>query len=255
MFRSICLLIISSCGLHGLYAQKQFEVRYLGNMGIAIVHNDSAVIIDGLHDHYQDDYLQTDTSAIGAMLRRQKPYSKIVVIAVTHRHSDHFDENVMASVANVHPAALLVSGSQTKAMLNTDLQKRFSLVAETATFNVGPHLLINARRVPHTYPQRHSAVENYRVEIAWNGFRLVHLGDADTKNEVIAALAERPDVWVVPSWYFDDEGVVLIERNNPVKVIATHITPGFNGMKKIAKIKAEQIFFKKYGDKINISKQ
>ena len=237
-----------------VYAQKQFEIRYLGNMGVAILHNDSAILIDGLHDLYENDYLPTDTSAIGAMIRKQRPFSKIAVIAVTHRHSDHFDENVVASVAKVHPTALLISGSQTKALLHAEMQKRFSLVTETATFNIGTNLSIIARRIPHTYPQRHSAVENYRIEIAWNGFRLVHLGDADTKNEAVAVLASKPDVLIVPGWYFENDGIGLIEAVNPVRVIATHIAPNFNGMKKIDGLHSEQSFFKKYGDKINISK-
>lgn len=254
MIKLFCIFVIIVSGIDCVFAQKQFEIRYLGNMGIAIVHNDSAIIIDGLHDFYENDYLPTDTSAIASMIRKERPFSKILAIAVTHRHSDHFDENVVASVAKVHPSALLISGSQTRALLNTDMQKRFSLVAETAVFNIGANLSIRAKRIPHTYPQRHSAVENYRIEITWNGFRLVHLGDADTKNEVVVALTARPDVLIVPSWYFEDDGINLIGQVNPVRVIATHIAPNFSGMKKIDRLHSEQVFFKKYGDKINISK-
>ena len=249
-------LVIASIifGIVVVQAQKQFEIRYLGNMGIAILHNDSAIIIDGLHDFYENDYMPTDTSAISAMLKKQKPFSRIIAIAATHRHSDHFDENVVASVAKVHPGALIVSGSQTKMLLNTDMQKRFNEVVGNATFRIGTNLTIHATQIPHTYPQRHSAVENYRIEIIWNGFRLVHLGDADTKSKVVAALNNKPDVMVVPSWYLAEEGIPLIEQVNPVKVIATHIAPGSKSMKKNDKLHAEQLSFIKYGDKINIDK-
>ena len=240
---------------HCLQAQKQFEIRYLGNMGIAIVHNDSAILIDGLHDYYEEYYLPTDTSAISTMLRKQKPFSRIVAIAVTHRHSDHFDENVVASVAKAHPSALLVGGGQTRSLLNADMQKRFGQVVETGSFTIGNNLFIQVRRVPHTYPQRHSTIENYRMEIIWNGFRLVHLGDADTKNEVIAALSTHPDVLVVPSWYIGEAGIPFIEQVMPAKVLVTHIAPVDRSMKKNEKIHSEQIFFRNYGDKINISKQ
>ncbi len=248
----LMFICIAAAGL--LQAQKQFEIRYLGNMGIAVVHNDSAIIIDGLHDYYDKYYLPSDTAAIGAMLRKHRPFSHIVAIAVTHRHSDHFDENIVASVAKVHGSALIIGGSQTKALLHPDMQKRVGLVTETETVGIGSNLRISARRIPHTYPQRHSTVENYRMEIIWNGFRLVHLGDADTKSEVVAALNKGPDVLVVPSWFFSDEGIPLIGQVTPAKVIASHIEPGDKSMKRNDKLYADQIFFKQYGDKLNISK-
>jgi L-ascorbate metabolism protein UlaG (beta-lactamase superfamily) len=253
MVKTFFLLIIGFIRGDLLYAQQQFDIYYLGNMGIAVVHNDSAIIIDGLHDFYEDYYLPTDTAAIGAMLRKQKPFSKIIAIAVTHRHSDHFDEKVVASVARIHPNAMLISGSQTKSLLNTDLQKRFTQIAETATVAINPKLSIEARKIPHTYPQRHAAVENYRIEIIWNEFRLVHLGDADTKNEAIAVLNTMPDILVVPSWFIDD-GANLIKQIKPHKVLVTHIAPADRSMKKNEKLSVEQLFFKNYGEKIKINK-
>lgn len=254
MIRASCLFLAGIFVFHGLAAQRQFEIRYLGNMGIAIVQNDSAIIIDGLHDFYEADYMPTDSSAIGTMLRKQKPFSKIVAIAVTHRHSDHFDEQVVASVAKQHPGAMLIGGSQTRSLLNAELQKRFSQVIDTATFSLTKNLSIKARRIPHTYPQRHSAVENYRIEVIWNNFRLVHLGDADTKNELLTALDKSPDVLVVPAWFLAEEGIPFIEQIHPSRIIATHISPSYSSMKKNVKLKTEQILFKKYGDRINISK-
>ena len=236
------------------FGQRQFEIRYLGNMGIAVIHNDSAIIIDGLHDYYGDAYLPSDTSATGAMLRRQKPFSKIVAIAVTHRHGDHFDENIVTEVANVHQSALLISGNQTRSLLNAEMQKRFSLVADSATFRITQDLIIRCRRIPHTYSQRHSAIENYRIEIVWNGFRIIHFGDADTKSEAVEALAARPDVMVVPNWFFATDGALLINPLKAQKIIATHIAPDDNAPKKNEKLLGEQILFKKYGDAIKTYK-
>lgn len=254
MLRTSLLLIVAVFFVNCLEAQKQFEIRYLGNMGIAIGHHDSIIIIDGLHDYYEADYLPTDTSAIGAMLRKQTPFSKIIAIAVTHRHSDHFDEKVVAAVAKQHTTAMLTGGSQARSLLDAEMQKRFSVVVDSATFRVGSNLLIKARRIPHTYPQRHAAVENYRIEVIWNEFRIVHLGDADTKNELLAALHKNPDLLVVPSWFLDEEGIPFIEKIKPARVLVTHISPAYSSMKRNDKLKTEQILFTKYGDKINISK-
>ena len=255
MIRYFLLLSIGVLGSSIVSAQNDFEIRYLGNMGIAVSHHDSTILIDGLHDFYENEYLPTDTVAIAAMLRKQKPFSKILAIAVTHRHSDHFDPKVVASVVNVHSTAVVIGGSQTAALLYAETKKNFRQVVEVATFAIGSNLTIHARRVPHTYPERHAAVENYRIEIIWNGFRLIHLGDAHTKDVVVAALNAAPDVMVIPAWYLSEAGVPLIEKIRPVKVIATHIAPGDKVIKKYDKLHSDQVFFKNYGDKINISKQ
>lgn len=247
----ICTLVFL---IPSVAAVAQTEIRYLGNMGIAIIHKDSAIIIDGLHDFYENDYLQTDTGALRAMHLRQKPFEKIIAIAVTHKHSDHFDENSVSSVAKIHTAALILGGSQTRALVDATIQKRFTLITDTATVRVNSNIVICIRRIPHTWPQRHAAVENYRYEISWNNFSLVHLGDADTKQDAVAHLQKAPDVLVVPNWFLETEGVSLINSVNPGRVLVTHIAPGDSKIKTNNKINALQHLFKKHGDNIKISK-
>ena len=150
-------------------------------MGIAVSHNDSTILIDALHDFYGSDYLPTDEKALHAILGKQAPYKKIIAIAATHRHSDHFDSAVVTNVANVHASALIISGGQTQSLLSSSLQKNFTKVSDTLTIRINDGLILYLHRIPHTYATRHAGVENYRVEITWNGFRLVHLGDADEK--------------------------------------------------------------------------
>jgi len=242
------LLLIITLGAGILHAQKNFEIRYLGNMGIAVSHNDSTILIDALHDFYESDYLQTDEQALKAILAKQAPYKKIIAIAVTHRHSDHFDSAVVTRVMNVHGSTLLVSGGQTMSLLSSDLQKKFTKVTDSLTIRINDRLKLHLYRIPHTYAARHAAVENYRVEITWNNFRLVHLGDADEKDEAIDLLKEKPGVMVVPSWYLSDKGTELLNKVKPGKILVTHISPADNALYKNEKLKSEVISFRKYGD-------
>ena len=246
------LFIIGISGISFLHAQKQFEIRYMGNMGIAISHNDSTIIIDGLHDFYDDAYLPTDESAVKAMLQKQIPYKKIIAIAVTHRHSDHFDSTLITDVANVHTSAVLLGGAQTRSLLSQTLQPKFRMVTNNITLRINGTLIINLWRIPHTYAARHASVENYRVEIIWNGFRVVHLGDADVKNDAIGSLQDKPDVMVVPNWFLSNEGVKLLETLKPVRLLVTHVSPADNTIFKHQKLKSEIITFRKYGDQIKI---
>jgi L-ascorbate metabolism protein UlaG (beta-lactamase superfamily) len=186
------------------------------------------------------------------MLNKQEPYKKIIAIAVTHRHSDHFDSSIMANVANVHSAALLIGGKQTQSLTTAAVQKKFLPIADSITIKVNTGLLIHLRLIPHTYPARHAAVENYRVEVVWNGFRIVHLGDADELKASTASLKHKPDVIVVPSWFLSNDGVKLLAEIIPVKVLVTHISPSDTSVFKNEKLASEIIPFRKYGDRIKI---
>ena len=253
MKKNVYLLLIAFVMYGCTAAQQPFQVRYLGNMGIAIVYNDSCVIIDGLHDFYEKDYLPADPQAVDAMLKKQPPFAKIAAIAVTHRHSDHFDSSLVTQVARAHPKATLLLGSQARALLGSDMQKRAAALPDSTTIYVAPGLTIRVRRIPHTYAVRHAAVENYRFEVVWGGFRLVHLGDADTKANATHGLAAGPQVMIIPNWFLDKRGVELLQPVKPAQVIITHLAPGDDGMYKNDKLQAPQTVFKQYGDQIKIN--
>lgn len=250
--KAFLLLFIGISSSNFLHAQQQFEIRYLGNMGIAVSHNDSTILIDGLHDFYESDYLPTETDAIKAMVQKQSPYKNIIAIAVTHRHSDHFDSTLITNVATIHTSAVLIGGEQTRSLLSSTLQRKFTTVTNSITIRINGSLIINLWRIPHTYPARHASVENYRVEIIWNGFRVVHLGDADVKNDAIGSLKDNPDVMVVPNWFLSNEGLKLLEKIRPVKLLVTHISPADNSIFNNKKLGSEIVSFRKYGDQIKL---
>ncbi len=232
--------------------QKKFDFHYLGNMGVAIVHNGSAIIIDGLHDFYKEAYLPTDTSAINSMLQKRKPFKNIIAIGVTHRLDNHFDSTLHTRIAIAHHGAVLIGSSQAKSLLGHDMQKRFGPIADSTTIKIKPNLSIHTRRIPHTNPQRHSTIENNRIEIVWNGYRIIHLGDADMKEAAIMGISTRPDVLIVPCWFLSTDGISLIEKIKPVTIIVTHISPGDNSAQKNEILQSRQYFFKKHGDKISL---
>ncbi len=231
-------------------AQNIFEVRYLGNMGIALIHNDSAIIIDGLHDFYESGYLQSDPNIIKAILQKQKPYKNIVAIAVTHKHNDHFDSKLTTAVANVHTSAVIMGGNQTKELLESTLHWRFVSPGNNTTMIIKPNLTINLKKIAHTYPSRHSGVDNYRVEVVWNGFRLIHFGDAAILPEATRGLSASPDVIVIPQWFLDNDAVPFLEQLDPANIFVTHIAPStsHSKIKKPAKLRAVTPFIL-YGDR------
>lgn len=248
MLRFFFVFLIGISGVVCVNAQQQFEIRYLGNMGIALTHNDSTILVDGLHDFYEKDYLPTDATALSTMLQQKTPYKRIIAIAVTHRHSDHVDSTLITNVANVHTAAILLGGDQTRSLLSPGLLKRFPPIADSITIRLNTRLEINLRRIAHTYQARHSAIENYRIEVVWNGFRIVHLGDADLRPAALTSLKNNPDIIVIPNWFLSNEGIKLLNELKPARVLVTHISPGDNENYQNEKLRAAITAFQKYGD-------
>lgn len=230
-------------------AQMGFELRYLGNMGVAIIHDDSAIIIDGLHDFYTPDYLPTDTNTLKSILKKEYPFTNIVVIGFTHRHHDHFDSSLVTSAVNIHSQSRLLGGEQVKALLDKFYQSRFLPFSENNAIEINPNLLIRLRKIPHINPIRHAAVDNYRIEIRWNEFYIIHLGDAAIVPQASAQIEGVPDVMIVPQWFLTNEGIDLLAEIKPKNILVTHISPQDSGIIKNEKLKSPAIAFKNYNDK------
>ena len=215
-------------------------------MGVAIVHNDSTIIVDGLHDFYESDYLPTDSTVLKKVLLRQQPFRNIVGIAVTHRHNDHFDSAVITTVANVHVSAMLMGSDQIRQRLGSGIQNRV-ILASKSPIRVRPNLTVILQKIPQVNPPRHSAVDNIRFEINWDGFRIIHFGDADISPESISGIKEKPDVIIIPEWFLANEATLLLKKISPANIIVTHISPlGAATYKQ----EPATTFFRRYGDKI-----
>ncbi len=213
-------------------------------MGVAIIHNDSAIIIDGVHDFYKPEYLPADSDALKKMFAGQIPFKTIVAIAVTHLHHDHFDSALVTNVANRHPSAILVSSPQVKRLLGRQMQNR---VIPGLNGN-NPEII--SRKISHINPALHSEVENYRFDIRWKGFHIVHLGDAAVSKEAVSSLTGKIDAIIIPQWFLTPGGIELLSGLNPANIIVTHISPLACKIQKQGNQKPAMITFCAYGDKI-----
>lgn len=247
-----CIFFVLIVIADNVIAQTNFEVRYLGNMGVAIIHNDSAILIDGLHDYYDKYYLPTDAATLSAILEKKKPFKTIVAIAFTHKHGDHFDSALVTNVSARHSNALLLGGNQTKSLLNSNIQKRFVAATDELKQQINSDILITLKKIPHVNPARHAAVENYRIEVIWNGIRFVHFGDADIQALATRDLKQLPDVLIIPDWFLS--GSQYLNQLKAKKIIVSHIDPSAGKIKKPEKLESVLVPFMRYGDKLIIDK-
>ena len=230
------------------------KFNILGTWGIAIIHNDSVILIDALHDFYGVDYLPSDPKIIKSILNKQKPFKTILAIAFTHRHNDHFDSTLVSSVKNIYSSSLLIGGSQTKNLLSTALQNQFIAAKDSLTVTIKAGIFIKLTKVPHINPSRHASVENYRTEINWNGFRLIHFGDAAIEAQSFSKIERSVNVLIVPLWFNSYESISLLENLKPESIIFSHIAPN-NKIKTSQSIKSSLNFFLNYGDTYSFKKK
>lgn len=149
-----------------LQAQSEKPViYYVGNMGVAIVHNDSVILIDALHDYYDIYYLPSDKTIIGKLQRKEKPYLSVVAIAATHIHDDHFDDSLISQVSKMLPSAKIIMGKQPASKLTGAKKEAVYMIDQQGAVQLSDKLSISLKNVKHSGGSRHQSVENYRIEI------------------------------------------------------------------------------------------
>lgn len=219
-------------------------IHYVGNMGVAIVKNDSAILIDALHDFYDVYYLPSDKTVLDKMFRSEEPYVHVIAIAATHMHHDHFDDSLISQVSKALPASKIILGKQPATKLTGANKETAYTIDQQGTVWLTDKLSITLKNVGHS-GTRHQSVENYRMEVKWGQYRFIHFGDAPNTN-AFEGLAPGADVAIVPYWFcFDEKDLQAMETQKIKAVIATHIDP--RGVAPFGKSRMEIIAFKTYG--------
>jgi L-ascorbate metabolism protein UlaG (beta-lactamase superfamily) len=233
-------------------AQNAFDIHYLGNMGVAIIKNDSVILIDALHDYYDTYYLPTDTTILSKIRNHVKPYQTLVAILATHNHNDHFDEVMITDMGKRLPDTKVVMGKQPAQSLQALPDRQLKTIDQSGSLVLNNSIRVSMKNIGHS-GERHKAIENYRIEITWGKLRFVHLGDAAASSIMFDDLKSGADVAIVPNWLcYDEQDIAVLEKQNFKKIIATHIEP--SGLRNpLGKSEIEIIPFVKYGQRVSLN--
>ena len=206
----------------------RLTITYTGNMGIFVSSSEASILIDGLHEYYGPGYLNPPGSEISKILHQGTPYTGLANVLFTHYHRDHYSAHLSKGflqsseknrvigapqVIDSLPVSQTVNAWNKNALLFTDTAQRLSVFG----FDI-----------PHTWPQRHSKVQNVAYLIDLDQLTILHIGDADTDTSAFSRLKlGRVDAMIVPIWFLmNKEGIRIIrEIIKPGRVIATHISP------------------------------
>lgn len=214
-------------------------------MGVAIVKNDSVILIDAVHDFYGASYLPSDPEVLSKVWKKEKPFAKLIVVTATHIHGDHFDETMITSLSNVMRTAKTVVGKQLAEKLTGIHPENLLMIDRQGTVRLSNQLAITMKEVTHG--PRNPDIENYRIEITWGTERFVHFGDAPGGNITFDGLKPGATVAIVPNWLcFDEKDISMLEAQQFKTIIATHIAP--TASPTFGKCSIPIIGFRKYGD-------
>lgn len=239
------IFILLAIALSASAQNEKPAVYYVGNMGVAIVKNDSVILIDALHDYYDVYYTPTDPEILKKLNIREKPFRQLVAITATHMHNDHFDEALITQLSQALSPVRVVMGKQPADQLPKVAKTSLNVVDQKGTVKLSDHISISFLNVGHSGGNRNGYIENYRIEIKWGQYRFVHFGDAAPGAKTFEGLQPGADVAIIPYWFcYDENDIRLLESQKFKAIIATHIDP--RGVSKFAKTSFEIVAFKMY---------
>lgn len=175
----IFLLAVSSVCL-----AQSVEIRYTGNMGVWIHAGTTQVLIDGFHLPYDQEYLPPPAPLLDSIIHSKGRYH-INVALFTHRHNDHFNETPVNEFLRLNSASSLIAPTQVIDKIDQQWKDRLISSNTESKYQVSDSVKISTLPIDHTWPQRHSAIQNIGYIVEIGATRIVHLGDADCSEEAL----------------------------------------------------------------------
>lgn len=235
---------------------KSLNISYVGNMGVLVNSQNGSILIDGIHEFYGPEYLNTPAQELNKILQRQSPYDKLTTLLFTHYHKDHYSSNLANSFLKLSQQNRVAGSPQVIDSLAADQtvdgwNKNGMLFKDAMS-----GLAVYAFNIPHTGQQRHSKVQNIAYLVKSDKLNILHIGDADIDPAAFERIKlGKVDILIAPIWFLTNQkGIQLIQEIiRPGKVIATHISPQEKqSLEKYKLAGTETYFFTRIGEIITL---
>lgn len=212
-------------------------VTFLANEGVLLAANGRRVLIDGLFVRYETGFAVPADSTQAALRQARAPFDAVDLVLVTHRHGDHFHPAPVAAHLRANPRATLVTSRQVIDSLRAGAPSDAAALAPrlvartmapgTRRREVVGGVAVELLGLPHG-GWRHRRVEHLAFVVELGGRRVLHVGDADLTDDMLATFrldTARIDVALVPAWAVtDDDARRAIARwIRPRHVVAFHV--------------------------------
>jgi L-ascorbate metabolism protein UlaG (beta-lactamase superfamily) len=239
-----------------VFSQKECEVTYISNEGFLIEIDGIKVMVDALFDEIKENWCDSPSDSITDLMKNSKPpFDNIDIIAITHKHVDHFNESIVVQHMLSNRNGIVICPNQVNAILaeNPNYQKIkdriISITPEPMSDSniVVSNVSIKVLRLEHSgsmkkdpesgeMVNRHHEVENVGYLFSINGDKIFHCGDTNPLNEkeynTFELYKEEIDIAFVERLFFTfyrEKDLEMISKFlNPDNIIM-HIRPEDKG--------------------------
>ena len=264
LFIELYLILIPLLGA----AQDSCKITYISNEGFLIEAPGKKVLIDGLFDHIVGDWCDSPTEQTVALMKAAAPpFDLIDLIAITHNHRDHFNDQVLFNHLLNNPRGLVICPNQVAEVLSVHPEyEKFKnrIIALTPpeyqdSTVVVSGIPIRVMRLEHSYfmeedsvtgtmRNRHRDIENLGYLMNINGAKIFHCGDTNPLNSkeysTFALQKDSIDIAFLERMFvaYGKEGTDIINNYiQPDHTVFMHINPGnrdtfINYFKKVENI-------------------
>jgi len=272
----LLILILNSQFSYSQRSNNSCTTTYIANEGFLIETSNHKIIIDALFGGIKGGWCdQPNDSINNLMLKGISPFNNIDLVLVSHKHSDHFNSDMVIKFMMNSTQSVLICPDQVnkQLQLNADHSKvsnRLKPILSSIPFDTSlsvNDLKINILRLNHgSYFEKdsitgenydlHSKIEIFAYLIEVDGFIIFHSGDGSPSTNMdlyknYSIRDKKVDIAFLDRVYFSKDGQQLISENiNSKNIIFMHIDPGkSNFYKSVIQSVPEMFVFQKSMEK------
>jgi len=273
------ILIILILNAHSAYSQRpnnSCTITYIANEGFLIETSNHKIIIDALFGGIKGGWCdQPNDSINNLMLKGISPFNNIDLVLVSHKHSDHFNSDMVIKFMMNSTQSVLICPDQVNKQLQlkadySSVSNRMKPVLSSIPFDTSlfvNDIKINILRLNHgSYFEKdsitgenydlHSKIENFAYLIEIDGFIIFHSGDGSPSTNMDLyknySIGDKElDVAFLDRVYLSNDGQKLMSEYITSKnIIFMHIDPGkSNYYKSVIQSVPEMFVFQKSMEK------
>jgi L-ascorbate metabolism protein UlaG (beta-lactamase superfamily) len=242
---------------YGILSQNECRITYIANEGFLIETGGKKIAIDAMFDTIRGNWCDSPSrNVIGQMKKAASPFDSIDLIVISHYHTDHFNESIVASHMLNNPHGVVICPQQVTRLLSKDpdYEKfRDRIISLTPalysdTLLIASGISVRVLRLEHSpyieidsttgIPVNlHKDVENLGCVFTVNGIVFFHCGDTNPLNEKeysgFSMQDEKINIAFLERLFFmkgKKAEEILDTYIKPQNIIVMHIDPVYRKM-------------------------
>jgi len=221
-------------------AQGRLSITFLANEGVMLSSGSRKVFIDGLFLKYKTGFVVPADSTQDALQHARPPFDAVDLVLVTHRHGDHFHPAPVAAHMRANRRATLLTSRQVIDSLREYGPGRDLPASRSMARTMAPGtrqretvngITVELLGIPHGGGWRSRGLEHLAYIVELGGRRVLHVGDAELTDEVLAPFrldTARIDVALLPTWLLTSEESrrAIARWIRPRQIVGIHVGEG-----------------------------